>query len=107
MYCYALCFATLVGFSVPFSAPFSAGSMLLGKQGFQSSRGGAGSTHSTTLLAVASAKKKFVVVGAGWGGWGACQRLCEAFNDTAEVLLIDALPDPTGGEMRTEGRIRI
>ena len=40
------------------------------------------------------AKKKFAVVGGGWGGWGAAKALCEA--DDVEVILIDALPDPTG-----------
>eukprot|EP00978_Attheya_sp_CCMP212_P009311 scaffold21992_cov46-Attheya_sp.AAC.1 len=40
-------------------------------------------------------KKKYVVVGGGWGGWGAAKALCESGVD-AEVILIDALPDPTG-----------
>lgn len=40
-------------------------------------------------------KKKYVVVGAGWGGWGAAKALCES-QDNAEVIIIDALPDPTG-----------
>jgi len=40
-------------------------------------------------------KKKFVVVGAGWGGWGAAKALCESGID-ADVTIIDALPDPTG-----------
>jgi hypothetical protein len=39
-------------------------------------------------------KKKFAVVGGGWGGWGAAKALCEA--DDVEVTLLDALPDPTG-----------
>jgi chemotaxis response regulator CheB len=39
--------------------------------------------------------KKFVVVGAGWGGWGAAKALCQS-NVDAEVILIDTLPDPTG-----------
>lgn len=38
-------------------------------------------------------QKKYVVVGAGWGGWGAAKSLCES---GAHVTLIDALPDPTG-----------
>ena len=41
------------------------------------------------------AKKKYVVVGGGWGGWGAAKALCESGLD-ADVTLIDALPDPTG-----------
>lgn len=41
-------------------------------------------------------KKKYVVVGGGWGGWGAAKALCEGMKDSAEVILIDALPDPTG-----------
>jgi NADPH-dependent 2,4-dienoyl-CoA reductase/sulfur reductase-like enzyme len=40
-------------------------------------------------------KKKFAVVGGGWGGWGAAKALCEAQEDV-EVTLLDALPDPTG-----------
>jgi hypothetical protein len=40
-------------------------------------------------------KKKYVVVGGGWGGWGAAKALCQS-NVDAEVILIDALPDPTG-----------
>jgi hypothetical protein len=39
-------------------------------------------------------KKSFAVVGGGWGGWGAAKALCEA--DDVEVILLDALPDPTG-----------
>lgn len=40
--------------------------------------------------------KKYVVVGGGWGGWGACKTLCESNLENTEVILIDALPDPTG-----------
>lgn len=40
-------------------------------------------------------KKKFVVIGGGWGGWGAAKSLCQSKLD-AEIILIDALPDPTG-----------
>jgi NADPH-dependent 2,4-dienoyl-CoA reductase/sulfur reductase-like enzyme len=40
-------------------------------------------------------KKRFAVVGGGWGGWGAAKALCEAQEDV-EVTLFDALPDPTG-----------
>ena len=40
-------------------------------------------------------KKKFVVVGGGWAGWGAAKTLCQSDRD-AHVILIDALPDPTG-----------
>lgn len=43
----------------------------------------------------AMTKKRYVVVGAGWGGWGAAKALCESGID-ADVTLIDALPDPTG-----------
>ena len=39
-------------------------------------------------------KKRFAIVGGGWGGWGAAKALCEA--DDVEVTLLDALPDPTG-----------
>jgi uncharacterized protein with NAD-binding domain and iron-sulfur cluster len=40
-------------------------------------------------------KKKYVIVGAGWGGWGAAKALCESGID-ADITIIDALPDPTG-----------
>jgi len=42
-------------------------------------------------------KKKFVIVGGGWGGWGAAKALCQSTSsDDMEVILVDALPDPTG-----------
>lgn len=44
---------------------------------------------------VSEKKKKYVVVGAGWAGWGAVKSLCQS-NVNAEIILIDALPDPTG-----------
>jgi uncharacterized protein with NAD-binding domain and iron-sulfur cluster len=40
-------------------------------------------------------KKKYLVIGGGWGGWGAAKALCESGLD-AEIILLDALPDPTG-----------
>lgn len=40
-------------------------------------------------------KKKYVVVGGGWAGWGAVKALCQS-QINAEVILLDALPDPTG-----------
>jgi uncharacterized protein with NAD-binding domain and iron-sulfur cluster len=42
-----------------------------------------------------STRKKFVVIGAGWGGWGAAKALCESGAD-ADITIIDALPDPAG-----------
>ena len=36
-----------------------------------------------------------VVVGAGWGGWGAAKALCEA---GVRVTLIDGMADPSGSE---------
>jgi len=39
--------------------------------------------------------KKYVVVGGGWAGWGAVKALCQS-GINAEVILLDALPDPTG-----------
>jgi NADPH-dependent 2,4-dienoyl-CoA reductase/sulfur reductase-like enzyme len=48
-------------------------------------------TEPTTTVLQA---KKYVVIGGGWGGWGAAKALCE--NDDVDVTLIDALPDPTG-----------
>lgn len=44
-----------------------------------------------------SKKKKYVIVGAGWGGWGAAKALCESGVD-ADITIIDALPDPTGNK---------
>ncbi len=43
-------------------------------------------------------KKKICIVGGGWGGWGAAKALCEATanNPEYEIILLDALPDPTG-----------
>jgi uncharacterized protein with NAD-binding domain and iron-sulfur cluster len=41
------------------------------------------------------AKRRYLIVGGGWGGWGAAKALCESGLD-AEVILLDALPDPTG-----------
>ncbi|GKY93314.1 hypothetical protein MPSEU_000299000 [Mayamaea pseudoterrestris] len=40
-------------------------------------------------------RKKYVVIGAGWAGWGAAKALCESGID-ADVTILDALPDPTG-----------
>lgn len=40
-------------------------------------------------------KKKYLVIGGGWGGWGAAKALCES-GIYADVTLLDALPDPTG-----------
>jgi NADPH-dependent 2,4-dienoyl-CoA reductase/sulfur reductase-like enzyme len=50
--------------------------------------------HESSSPATALQAKKYVVIGGGWGGWGAAKALCE--NDDVEVTLIDALPDPTG-----------
>jgi hypothetical protein len=47
-----------------------------------------------TVEAVAR-KKKYLVIGGGWGGWGVAKALCESDVD-ADVTLLDALPDPTG-----------
>ena len=40
-------------------------------------------------------KKKIAIIGGGWGGWGAAKAICQAKEDV-EVILLDALPDPTG-----------
>ena len=50
------------------------------------------------------AKKKIVVVGAGWGGWGAAKAVAE--SETASVVLLDGVPDPTGrtGTRATSGK---
>ena len=49
-------------------------------------------------------KKKIVVVGAGWGGWGATKAVAE--SETASVVLLDGVPDPTGrtGTRATSGK---
>ena len=51
-----------------------------------------------------NAKKKIVVVGAGWGGWGAAKAVAE--SETASVVLLDGVPDPTGrtGTRATSGK---
>jgi uncharacterized protein with NAD-binding domain and iron-sulfur cluster len=41
-------------------------------------------------------KKKYVIVGAGWGGWGAAKALCENAGDDSEIIILDTLVDPTG-----------
>lgn len=41
-------------------------------------------------------RKKYVVIGGGWGGWGSAQALCEQTEVDCDVYLLDALPDPTG-----------
>jgi len=49
-------------------------------------------------------KKKIVVVGAGWAGWGAAKAVAE--SETAVVVLLDGVPDPTGrtGTRATSGK---
>ena len=49
-------------------------------------------------------KKKIVVVGAGWAGWGAAKAVAE--SETASVVLLDGVPDPTGrtGTRATSGK---
>jgi len=49
---------------------------------------------AAALPSPSPARPKFVVVGGGWGGWGAAKALVEAGG--CDVTLIDALPDPTG-----------
>ena len=46
-------------------------------------------------IMASTGKKKYVIVGAGWGGWGAAKALCESGVD-ADITILDALPDPTG-----------
>ncbi|KAG7349654.1 zeta-carotene desaturase [Nitzschia inconspicua] len=43
----------------------------------------------------AAPKKRIAIVGGGWGGWGAAKAICES-RENVEVILLDALPDPTG-----------
>jgi NADPH-dependent 2,4-dienoyl-CoA reductase/sulfur reductase-like enzyme len=40
-------------------------------------------------------RRKFLIIGGGWGGWGAAKALCESGLD-ADITILDALPDPTG-----------
>lgn len=40
-------------------------------------------------------RKRYVIVGCGWAGFGAAKALCESEID-AEVIMLDTLPDPTG-----------
>jgi len=41
--------------------------------------------------------KSIVIVGAGWGGWGAAKALCQSsLANDIDVTILDALPDPTG-----------
>ena len=54
-----------------------------------------GSEQQPTSTEGRKKQKKFVVVGGGWAGWGAAKTLCQSSTD-AHVILIDALPDPTG-----------
>ena len=70
---------------------------MLNRAGLAStSRSSSSITSSSSTRVRAHPTKTFVVVGGGWGGWGACQRLCEVYNDTAKIILLDSLPDPTG-----------
>jgi uncharacterized protein with NAD-binding domain and iron-sulfur cluster len=41
-----------------------------------------------------SRKRRYLIVGGGWAGWGAAKALCES-NLDVEVILMDALPDPS------------
>ncbi|CAM9258546.1 unnamed protein product [Chrysoparadoxa australica] len=47
------------------------------------------------VLSMSDTKPHAVVVGAGWGGWGAAKALCE---NGCKVTLLDGLPDPTGAK---------
>lgn len=40
-------------------------------------------------------RKKFLIIGGGWGGWGAAKALCES-GVGFDITLLDALPDPAG-----------
>lgn len=53
-------------------------------------------TTADEETAITTRAKKYIVVGGGWGGWGAAKALCESGIDNVEVTMIDALPDPTG-----------
>lgn len=52
-------------------------------------------TFNNEIVATAN-KKKIVVVGGGWAGWGAVKTLCQCSEIDAHIILLDALPDPTG-----------
>lgn len=53
----------------------------------------AASAATASATADSDAPPTVVVVGGGWGGWGAAKALCEA---GCRVKLIDVIPDPTG-----------
>ncbi len=47
-------------------------------------------------IVVTANKKKIVVVGGGWAGWGSVKTLCQCAEIDAHVILLDVQPDPTG-----------
>lgn len=51
---------------------------------------------SNKEIVVTANKKKIVVVGGGWAGWGAVKTLCRCSEIDAHIILLDVLPDPTG-----------
>jgi uncharacterized protein with NAD-binding domain and iron-sulfur cluster len=48
--------------------------------------------------------KKYVIIGAGWGGWGAAKALCENSNTGTEVIILDTILDPTGRTIPYESK---
>ena len=41
-------------------------------------------------------KKRIVIIGGGWAGLGAAKALCESGIKNTEIILMDAMSDPTG-----------
>ena len=79
----------------------------------RSHRSSSSSNHKRIFIANAShpteekekkTRKKIVVLGAGWGGWGAAKALLE--SNECEVILLDGLKDPTGkcGQKTASGK---
>ena len=62
----------------------------------------AASTPPSSPSVPPASGKHYVIIGGGWGGWGAAERLCDIFGaeDDTVVTLLDALPDPTGEKVR-------
>lgn len=53
------------------------------------------STEGKTQAEPKEEPKRIAIIGGGWGGWGAAKAICQA-KENVEVILLDALPDPTG-----------
>jgi len=78
------------GFMIPSLHQSSSGSLILGMSS------GENSDHNEdNALQAQASPTRIAIVGGGWGGWGAAKSICES-RENVEVILLDALPDPTG-----------